>query len=439
MPPSWEGGGALLGIDGLMKFLTPLHRARRHGIAALSVGLGALLAWPMPASAAAIQSVSIDGNAITLAFDRAVDGASGLVLDGPRRLAVDIAGLTAGSASASGGPVTQTRIGQVRPGVGRIVFDLAGYSVVSSAALTPDRRTLTLQLTDSDARAFAHAARVGRVAYAQPVALADAAVGRGGVTVPLDAPEPYRLPIPRVEGRADKPLVVIDAGHGGHDPGSLSLDGRYKEKDASLAIAKALRDELLASGRVRVAMTRSDDRFLVLQERREIARRLHADLFISIHCDSAPGSQASGATVYTLSETSSDRVAAALAAKENKADVINGVDLGAQSNDVSSILIDLTQRETMNSSSRFADLVQREMTDEGIIFKTTYHRFAGLAVLKAPDVPAVLIETGYITDPNDLHLLFSREYQHRVAMGVSHAVEAHFARRLGRTDVAMAE
>ncbi len=403
----------------------------------MTVVLGALLAPPLPAAAATIDHVAIDGNAITLSFDRPVAGASGLMLDGPRRIAVDVAGLTSGSASASGGPVTQTRVGQVRPGVGRIVFDLAGYSVVRSAILADDRRTLTLQLADASPREFTVAARAGRTMYGQPMALADS--GTGSVTVPLDAPEPYRLPMPDVQGRADKPLVVIDAGHGGHDPGSLSLDGRYREKDATLAIAKALRDELLASGRVRVALTRSDDRFLVLQERREIARRLKADLFISIHCDSAPGSSASGATVYTLSEVSSDQVAARLAAKENKSDVINGVDLGAQSSDVGNILIDLTQRETMNASSRFADIVQREMTDEGISFKTTYHRFAGLAVLKAPDVPAVLIETGYITDPGDLKLLFSRDYQHRVALGVSHAVEAHFARRLGQTNVASAE
>jgi len=420
-----------------MMVFTSLNRARRHGIAALTVAFGALVAPSLPA--AVIDHVAIDGNAITLAFDQPVRGASGIVLDGPRRLAIDVTGLSSGSMSASGGPVTQTRVGQVRPGVGRVVFDLAGYSVVSSATLSPDHRTLTLQLADSDPTEFTAAARAGRTMYGQPMALADDNLGRGSVTVPLDAPEPYRLPIPRVEGRADKPLVVIDAGHGGHDPGSLSLDGRYREKDATLAIAKALRDELLASGRVRVALTRSDDRFLVLQERREIARRLHADLFISIHCDSAPGSSASGATIYTLSETSSDQVAARLAAKENKADVINGVDLGGESSDVGNILIDLTQRETMNSSSRFADLVQREMTDEGISFKTTYHRFAGLAVLKAPDVPAVLIESGYITDPGDLKLLFSKDYQHRVAVGVSRAVEAHFARRLGQTSVASAE
>jgi N-acetylmuramoyl-L-alanine amidase len=332
----------------------------------------------------------------------------------------------------------QTRVGQVKPGVGRVVFDLSGPTVVRSASLSDDHKSLVLRLADTSPRAFAAAARAGRTIYSDGSAsTGSATLTRVGLTVPLDAPQPYQLAIPPVSGRADKPLVVIDAGHGGHDPGSLSIDGKYREKDASLAIAKAVRDALLASGRVRVAMTRSDDRFLVLSERREVARRLHADLFISIHCDSAPGSNASGATVYTLSEVSSDRVAAKLAAKENKADILNGVNLDAQSNDVSSILIDLTQRETMNTSSRFADLLQRELTDQRVDFKTTYHRFAGLAVLKAPDVPAVLLETGYMSSAEDLHLLFSKDYQRRLAVGVTHAVEAHFARRLGRTDIAM--
>lgn len=397
------------------------------------MGLILLGTPPDPACATKLDSVLVSGKTVSLSFDAAIDGASGLILDTPRRLAVDVQGLTPGAMIASGGPVLQTRVGQLKPGVGRVVFDLAGTSVVRSASLSDDRRTLTLRLADASQREFASAARAGRISYAS----FSPSEGRGAVTVPLDAPAPYQLPIPAVEGRADKPLVVIDAGHGGHDPGSLSVDGKYREKDATLLIAKAIRDELLKSGRVRVALTRSDDRFLILQERREIARRLHADLFISVHCDSAPGSNASGATVYTLSEVSSDQVAARLAAKENRSDIINGVDLGDTSNDVGNILIDLTQRETMNASSRFADILQRQLTGQGVQFKTTYHRFAGLAVLKAPDVPAVLLESGYITDPGDLKKLFSKGYQHDLAVGVTQAVEAHFARRLGRTDVAM--
>jgi N-acetylmuramoyl-L-alanine amidase len=258
----------------------------------------------------------------------------------------------------------------------------------------------------------------------------------GGLTIQLDDPVPYRLPLPTVLGRHGRPLVVIDPGHGGHDPGSLSIDGRYREKDVALGFAKVIRDKLLASGRVRVALTRSDDRFLLLDERREIARRLNADLFISIHADSAPGSDAHGATVYTLSETSSDRVAARAATEENRVDTINGVDLDAQPGAVSAILLDLTQRETMNTSSRFADLLQHELTDREVAFKSTYHRFAGFVVLKAPDVPSVLLETGYMSSPDDLKLLFSDDYRRRLAVGVSDAIETLFARRTAGTNIA---
>jgi N-acetylmuramoyl-L-alanine amidase len=255
---------------------------------------------------------------------------------------------------------------------------------------------------------------------------------RGTIFVPLDPPaQRSAVQPPRIAGArgAHRPLVVIDAGHGGHDVGALSADGRSREKDAALTIARAIRDELVRSGRVRVAMTREDDRFLILGDRREIARRLHADLFLSVHADSAPNAAARGATVYTLSDVASDRVAAELAAKENKADVLNGVDLGAENSDVSTILIDLAQRETMNVSSAFAVLMQREMSAT-VPFKGEFHRFAGLIVLKAPDVPSVLLETGYISNDADRQLLFSPEYQRNIALGVRRAVEAHFARQL---------
>ncbi|MCP4619941.1 MAG: N-acetylmuramoyl-L-alanine amidase, partial [Bradyrhizobium sp.] len=199
---------------------------------------------------------------------------------------------------------------------------------------------------------------------------------------------PRRAPpaaLPRVYGASDRPLVVIDAGHGGHDPGAIGAGG-LREKDLTLKTALAIKDALLASGRVRVALTREDDRFLVLQERYGLARKLNADLFISVHCDSAGNAEASGATIYTLSEVASDKEAARLAARENKADIIAGVDLGTQNPDISSILIDLTQRETMNASASFARLLGRE-AQPLIPIKANYHRMASLIVLKAPDMP----------------------------------------------------
>ena len=259
------------------------------------------------------------------------------------------------------------------------------------------------------------------------MAHAAAPPNRATATIPS---HPTRTHLPRVEGPHDRdaPLVVIDAGHGGHDPGSSATDGT-REKDVSLKIAQAIRIALLESGRVRVALTRDDDRFLILADRREIARALDADLFLSVHCDSAPNPAARGASIYTLSQRSSDKVAASLAARENKADVLNGVDLSAETSDVSSILIDLAQRETLNDAATYASLLGRELTPL-IGLKSAFHRSAGLMVLKAPDVPSVLIESGYISNDADLTLLKSRAYRRDLALGVARATEAYFARRL---------
>jgi N-acetylmuramoyl-L-alanine amidase len=223
--------------------------------------------------------------------------------------------------------------------------------------------------------------------------------------------------------------VVIDAGHGGPDPGAISPSDGLREKDVTLRIARAIRDELVRSGRVRVALTRDSDRFLVLQERYGIARRLKASLFISIHCDSVGSGLASGASVYTLSEVASDKESAKLAARENKADIIGGIDLGGTATDISSILIDLTQRETMNSSASFARLLGRE-AQSLIPLKPNFHRMASLMVLKAPDMPSILFETGYISNPSDAAFIDSSDGRKRIAESVRRAVEVYFARRL---------
>lgn len=416
-----------------MKLDSTRPAALRKGAVMLTAMIAALVTPLSPAAAAVITGVTATETGVTLSFDDVVAGGRALLIDAPYRLAVDLVGVTGGTADASGGAVLRGRIGAATPARTRVTFDLDGAHALRTATLAADGRSYTVTFA---ARRLGAAARAGIVTAPARMTLVDDSQ-TSDVTVPLGAAAPARLP--DVQGRRDKPLVVIDAGHGGHDPGSLSLDGGRREKDAALAIARAVRDELLASGRVRVALTRDGDTFVTLGERPQIARRLGADLFISIHADSAPGSVARGATIYTLSEVASDRVAARLAAKENRADVLKGVDLGTQPGDVSSILIDLTQRETMNASSRFADLLQRELTDRGVTFKTTFHRFAGLAVLKAPDVPAILLETGYMSSPDDLALLFSKDYQRELADGVTRAVEAHFARRTGRTDLAMAD
>jgi N-acetylmuramoyl-L-alanine amidase len=199
----------------------------------------------------------------------------------------------------------------------------------------------------------------------------------------------------------------------------------------TLAIATAIRDALAASGRVRVAMTREDDRYLVLKDRYEIARRMNASLFISIHADAAPANDgARGATIYTLSEVASDREAALLAEQQNDSDRIAGASLSGETA-VDRILIDLAQRESMTVSADFAALLKREASAY-FPFRPEYHRFASLAVLKAPDVPSILFETGYLTNPTDAAYISSPEGRRQIALGMKSAIETHFARRLVR-------
>lgn len=256
------------------------------------------------------------------------------------------------------------------------------------------------------------------------------AAPEGAVTVPIAASGGGGAPLPAVTRArgADPPLVVIDPGHGGRDPGASGALPGVIEKDVTLALARAVRDELAASGRVRAALTRDDDRFIPLEERYAIARRLGADLFISLHADAAPANDsARGATVYTLSEVASDREAALLAQSQNAADAVGGVTMSRDPN-VNLILIDLAQRESMDVSTRFAQVLHREAAPL-FPFQQDWHRFAAFVVLKAPDIPSVLFETGYISNPEDAAFLSAPEGRAEIAAGLRRAIEAHFSRR----------
>jgi N-acetylmuramoyl-L-alanine amidase len=269
----------------------------------------------------------------------------------------------------------------------------------------------------------------------QPVELAVAErAEKGTLTIDLEpAGKKEDIALPPVQGPSGRPLVVLDPGHGGYDPGAHSHYNDRDEKEVTLELAKAIRDDLLASGRVRVALTRDDDRYLVLRDRYEIARRLGAGLFISIHADAAPNNdRARGATIYTLSEVASGREAALLAQQQNKSDIIGGVDLRRQDQAVSSILIELAQRESMADSAQFAKLLHREALPY-FPFRPEWHQFASLIVLKAPDMPAILFESGYLTNPQDSAYIQSEDGRRQIASGMRRAIEAHFARRLIRT------
>jgi N-acetylmuramoyl-L-alanine amidase len=224
-----------------------------------------------------------------------------------------------------------------------------------------------------------------------------------------------------------RPIVVLDPGHGGRDPGANAVSGSISEKDLTLTLARELRDELAERGRVRVAMTREDDRYLTLDQRAEIARRLGASAYLSLHIDSAPNPLARGATVYSLSDVASDAEAARLADKENK-------DVGLSSEpdgSVRGMLSDLALREQMNASASLAERLVRKSAGRYLL-RPEPHRFADFRVLRHAEVPAVLFEAGYISNADDEALLLQPEKRAQIVLALAQAIEADVASRLVR-------
>jgi N-acetylmuramoyl-L-alanine amidase len=252
----------------------------------------------------------------------------------------------------------------------------------------------------------------------EPAALSPPAAASAG-TAALSLPLPPRRPASQQTPR----IIVLDAGHGGEDPGAIGVSGIY-EKTITLAAVREIKRELEKIGRYKVYLTRSDDRFISLRDRVDFARRVGADLFVSIHADSVVRRETRGASVYTLSKTASDSEAAALAEKENKADLIAGIDLSRESAEVTNILIDLAQRETMNQSAAFAGHLVRHLADATGLLPNP-HRFAGFAVLKAPDIPSVLIELGFLSNRSDERVLRRSENRARLAAAVARAIDGY--------------
>jgi N-acetylmuramoyl-L-alanine amidase len=226
----------------------------------------------------------------------------------------------------------------------------------------------------------------------------------------------YASPIAR-----GRPIVVIDAGHGGRDPGATSVSGQVREKQLTLILAQALRDELVKRGRVRVAMTRDDDRFLTLDDRAAVARRLNAAMFVSIHVDSAANPLARGASVYSLSDVASDAEAAALAAREN-ADSSRDSRAGT----AQAMLADLAMRSQMSASADLASrLVNRAAGS--VELRPNPHRFAAFHVLRRADAPAVLFEAGYLSNVDDELLLREPAERAKTVLALARAIEADVA------------
>jgi len=373
----------------------------------------------------------------------------------PYRVVVDIPQvsfqLPFGVATARG-LIKAFRYGLVMPGGSRIVFDLTGPAriahsyVLEAANGQPPRLVLELEEVDrttfvqslsADSRPELRRAIAGgkdtvatieakietapKPASDKPAATSDqpaaAADQSAGVTDKAAAPADLR------------PVIVIDPGHGGIDNGTQS--GNEYEKNLVLEFGTALRDRIEKSGKYRVVMTRTDDTFIPLDDRVKIARTQSAALFVSIHADALPRCEgdAQGATIYTLSDRASDAEAERLAETENKADAIGGVNLTEEPTDVADILIDLAQRETRTFSNRFARLLMGEMKNSTRMHKHPL-KSAGFRVLKAPDVPSVLVELGYVSNKDDLEHLVSENWRSRTVGSVAHAIDAFFAKRL---------
>ncbi len=355
--------------------------------------------------------------------------------------------------------VASVRQGALQPGISRIVVDLKDPVVIKSAFLlragkgSSDR--LVLDFSRTTAEQFARdkgrihgllqvdetpvasaAARSQNYSNAAPPAATTpppqetsravpAAIGSGMAL-------PGRKPVTAPPAAKRKYVIIIDPGHGGVDPGALGANGAF-EKHVTLALGKELKRQLESTGRYEVHLTRDRDIYLRLYQRVDIARKSNADLFISLHADSIGKPSVHGASVYTLSEKASDSQTAKLAERENKADIIAGTDLSHEDQQVANILIDLAMRDTMNQSKFFANTVVDTMQGNGLKTLESPHRFAGFAVLKAPDVPSVLIETGFMSNKKEAQLLSSAEYRAKIARAIAAGIDAYFD-KVGRNN-----
>lgn len=334
----------------------------------------------------------------------------------PYRVVIDLPQVTFRLPPKTGesgrGLIKAFRFGLVMAGGSRIVFDLTKpvrierTSVAETVPGGPAR--ISLELASTDRESFLHRIELDNK------------------TTRPDDPRPAPA-----DAQADaRPLVVLDPGHGGIDTGTKGPNGEM-EKDIVLKLAERLREQIEKSGKYRVLMTRTDDTFVPLADRVHFARNENASLFVSIHADSLPRREgdAQGASVYTLSDTASDSEAARLADQENRADIIAGVNLKTEPEDVAGILLDLAERETKGFSLQFA---RKLLADLKIV--TRLHKeplkSAGFRVLRAPDIPSVLIELGYVSNRADLQSLLSDAWQNRTAESIARAIDSYFTTRV---------
>jgi len=456
---------AVFGLcSGLSGRFTPWGRVL---VTALLIGLPVQAAFAGPVTTA----FDLEGDRSVTEFTATLSddvGYTATILPGPYRVIVEMEGVTfdlpPGAGRRPKGLVKGIRYGVVEEGKARVVIDTLGPVLITKSALDPKAgkkgARIRLELTAISKDVFDAAFAIDQEKLAgtdesqsasaedTPAASQDGEAGDVvASTTPAEQPEevpaapvikPNLKPDPAATAsatqkpavpkpmRADgKKVIVIDPGHGGIDPGALSPSKATKEKDVVLAFSKELKDIMDADGRFHVVLTRDDDRFIALKDRVAFARKQGADLFIAIHADTLRGQTATGTTLYTLSDKASDAESEELAQRENRADALAGLDLGSQSEDVAGMLIDLAQRDSRNQASMFS---KKALGHFSKVTKMTGKpiRSAGFTVLKAPDVPSILIELGFLSNPKDEERLKSPAWRKRLASALSDAIEAQF-------------
>ncbi|WP_414592270.1 N-acetylmuramoyl-L-alanine amidase [Ancylobacter sp. G4_0304] len=396
------------------------HAGFRAALAGLAVSLAALPA-AAPVRAADAPAVATDarlaGDAertrLVMDLSRSVPLGAFTLAD-PYRVVVDVPDTIFTLPSSAGqegrGLVTAYRFGLFAPGKARIVMDL-------NAPVTIDKAFVLEPMDGQPARLVIDLVKTDRASFLKTVA---APVRR--VQENVDA-------APVIISAGDpRPVVVIDPGHGGIDSGAVNPGMGVTEKELVLKIGRLLRDKLNETGRYRPLMTRDDDTYVALGQRVRVAQQHGARLFISLHADSlgSRDGDVRGATIYTLSDRASDAEAQRLADSENKADMIAGLDLSEEPADVAGILFDLAQRETRNFSAHFARTLAGNVGEAARMHKSPL-KSAGFKVLKAPDVPSVLFELGYLSSTRDLELMTSADWQAKVTTAMVAAIDAYFA------------
>jgi N-acetylmuramoyl-L-alanine amidase len=317
------------------------------------------------------------------------------------------------------GLVSEYRYGLVEEGKSRIVIDTLGPVLIERSFLVEPQlgqpARIVVDIIKTTEQAFVRSYNSEQSKYQRGIAELSA--------VPVTLAEPKKkIELPNKVG---KKIIVLDPGHGGIDPGAVSPNGT-KEKDVVLSFASALRRALLATGKYEVVLTRNDDRFISLKNRVSVAREKEADLFLAIHADTVRGKDARGVTIYTLSDKASDAEAEALARRENRADIIGGLDLEAETEEITDILIDLAQRESKNHAMFFSKKAVAQLKPLTLMTGKPL-RSAGFMVLKAPDVPSVLLELGFLSSKSDEKLLTSAAWQTKIAKAFATAVDNYFA------------